>query len=1312
MLMRTTLAVWRQTRWISAPLLIGSQLCLPVLAADPPSHGAGTKTSAKKGATSTEKTAASAPVPEKANIRLNFLSSSWEKVFKEVAAEAGLQLVVHALPEGRFSRRDFKKHTLDEAVQILNRELEPKGFKVLANDGFLTVVSMRQARTDYRRPLYPEENQPVAGTTPTVDQVEVRRPERQFDSITDRVRQKQASDTGERVSTRPRSMQQTASPSRPIVQTNYEQPAETDSFADDPPTVPRPAGPPVSVVANVKQRTARDVARQVRSAFTNRNRLLPAGPKGFPAYEVLEINPGGKASETVWFTVELDMARNQIWFHGPEAVVNSLVDLATSLDVPDEGTGTTRLVAGEPGLTGVADKLQPVLARMVSARRQVPGDAADAPGEPPQPPQPATPAAPADAPAAVAIEAPANDDLMSLIESMKGDVNIEAMDDLDLIILRGNERDIESVMTVIRAIERMALGATPEIRLHHLKHVDSESLAVLLTDVYERMGNLRNRPTGQQSSPRSVNVVAVGKPNAILILAPGSMVESVVELVEELDQPVDPRSEVQVFALKHAVAADVVTMLDQFYQNRTALESQIVAVADARSNSIIVQARPLELTEVAQLIRKIDKDEAAAVAQVKVIPLKNAVAEELAEFLTTAIQSVLNPAQTQGLGGQGFGGAAGGQTQQRTPKSMVLEFLNSGQRAERLVRSGLLSDIRINADVRTNSLMVTASAQSLPLIEELIRVLDQPSATIAEIKVFTLRNADATAAVELLEGLFSNDDANQSQLGVALVGAENANSSLVPLRFSTDIRTNSVVAIGGGASLQIVEAILLRLDESDLRNRQNVVIKLRNSPAADVATAVNQFLQGQRDLLQIDPNRISTSELLEQEVIVTAETVSNSLLISATPRYFEDIRRLIAELDREPAQVIIQALLVEVQLDNNDEFGVELGFQDSVFFDRSIVPADGLVTISETTTAPNGVQTTTQRIISQSGNPGFLFNSGQGLGNNISANPSKVGTQGLSNFAVGRVNNDLGYGGLVLSAGSESVSVLIRALAARRNVQILSRPQILALDNQTAEIQVGQQVPIVDGVNISAQGLANPNVVQDQAGIILNVTPRISPEGMVVMELLAEKSAFNGDGVPIFTDGTNGNVITSPIKDLSAARTTVKVPDGQTIVVGGMITKTDETIERKVPWLGDIPIIGLAFRYDSFSTRRTELLIFLTPRIIEGNEKAEFVKQVEAERMHFYLKDAEDIHGPLFGVSPEEVPYELQPTPLDQLPLKGPMLDGTMPPTPADDLMIDEAAVPTTQMPGLDETYYDLRRGVQPAYAEVEQMTSPTRSQK
>jgi hypothetical protein len=244
-----------------------------------------------------------------------------------------------------------------------------------------------------------------------------------------------------------------------------------------------------------------------------------------------------------------------------------------------------------------------------------------------------------------------------------------------------------------------------------------------------------------------------------------------------------------------------------------------------------------------------------------------------------------------------------------------------------------------------------------------------------------------------------------------------------------------------------------------------------------------------------------------------------------------------------------------------------------------------------------------------------------------------VGSQSLSNFSLGRINNELGFGGLVLSASSNQVSMLLRALAARRQVHILSRPQIRTLDNQVAQIQVGQQVPIVNGIQFGgANNSAFPIVVQDSAGIILTVTPRISPEENIVMEVVAEKSAFTGAGVTIFVDSTTGNEITSPIKDITTARTTVGVPNGQTIVLGGMITKNDETIERKVPWLGDLPYLGLPFRYDSTRTRRTELLIFLTPRVVRGDADSELIKQVESERMHFIEQEAEEIHGPLFAI--------------------------------------------------------------------------------
>ena len=309
--------------------------------------------------------------------------------------------------------------------------------------------------------------------------------------------------------------------------------------------------------------------------------------------------------------------------------------------------------------------------------------------------------------------------------------------------------------------------------------------------------------------------------------------------------------------------------------------------------------------------------------------------------------------------------------------------------------------------------------------------------------------------------------------------------------------------------------------------------------------------------------------------------------------------------------MLIQAVLVEVQLGNTDEFGVEVGFQDSVLFDRSVI--DNIVTVTETITSPVGTQTTNQRIVSQTAAPGFNFNN-QALGNNVTVSPSTVAGQALSSFGVGRVNGDLGFGGLVLSAGSESVNVLLRALSAKFELDILSRPQIRGVDNREALIQIGQQVPIVDGVSVTAVGSANPVIRQDQAGIILKVTPRISPESHVLIDVNAEKSSFQlapGTGVPIFTDVTNGNVIEAPVKDITTAKTTVSVQSGQTIVLGGMITKETAVIERKVPFLGDIPIIRHAFRHDINQSSRRELLIFLTPYVIESRAHSDLLKDTE-----------------------------------------------------------------------------------------------------
>lgn len=1159
-------------------------------------------------------TPTSAPQTQTATIRLYHLAVPWSKVLQELADDAGLTLVMHDVPPGRFTRNDWHKHTREEAVRIVNRDLEPLGFRVLANDKFLTVIRIERARVEYPRRETETAPRAQGGAVQTAGYEE---PE---------------STTAPRI--RRLSAEQPATEEAPSVPPQPRAPASSGAFPSTPPAA---AAARESARFVPQNRPALEISRDVFAAFELRSTIQERGPNGFPAFTTwrdgVERSPAGAAASTnsaEWFTLELDTEGNAIVVTAQPAVLKPVQELLRRLDAAPRTDGVvTRVVAGGPELPGIGQQLRPQLGKLkgsgAGAARTI---AWQANGQP----------APEQAPAPPAQAPPAEEGLLPLIGNLRGDVNIRSVDELNLLIITGNEADVEQVLRVIELIEARAQGSQPEIRLLNLSHVSSEQLATLLTDVYQRLTTQQER-TGR--TPPAISIVPVVQPNAILILAPATAIDSILSLAEELDKPADPAAELNVYRLRHAIASEVVTLLERFYQDRPGLGTRVRVIADARTNSLIIQARPRDLAEVELLIKQVDRDDARAAHQARVIQLQHASATELATFLTTALQSVLNPPTTTAVGAVGVGG--GGQNAQalRDAKSVVLEFLQTNGDVQRLVRSGLLTDIRINGDPRTNTLLVTAPRESISMILELVRALDQPSTAVAAVKMFPLKNADATAAVEILTSLF--EPQQQNQLGVQLAGAESA-SSLIPLRFQADPRSNTVIAYGSDEALVIVEAILVRIDSGDARNRRTEVLKLRNAPAADVASAINTFLQSQRDLLQLDPTRVSTFELLEQEIIVTPEPVNNYLLISATPRHFDRIMAIARQLDADPPQVMIQALLVEVELDDTDEFGVELGFQDPILFARSVI--DNLVTTTTSTNIPGVGTTQTTNIISQSSTPGFLFNNQQ-LGNNTAVSPSKVGTQGLSNFALGRTNADLGFGGLVLAASSESVSVLIRALASRRNVRILSRPQVLALDGQPASIQVGQQVPIVNGVTVTATGQTNPNIIQDQAGIILTVQPRISPEGEIVMVVAAEKSAFSGAGVPIFTN-TTGEVITSPIKDLTTASTTVKVPDGQTVVVGGMITKTDETIERKVPWLGDLPVVKHLFRYDAHNQRRTELLIFLTPRIVHGDGDSELIKQVEADRLHFFEEEAEAIHGPLFGVPPEQ--YYLAPLDENTLP--------------------------------------------------------------
>lgn len=781
-------------------------------------------------------------------------------------------------------------------------------------------------------------------------------------------------------------------------------------------------------------------------------------------------------------------------------------------------------------------------------------------------------------------------------------IDIETLPDLDAIILRGRNKDIDQLAEIIRQLELLSRQTQPTIEIVPLSHSPSAAIAEVIEETQESLiGTRQGR----------AQVIPLAKPNALLLIGWGEAVKALKELADKLDQPVTADTQFRVFRLKHATATAVQEAIETFFDGRDAqLAPQIQSTVDQRTNSLIVHAAPRDLDEISQLVESLDVPQGETVHQTRVFEIRNSLADDIAETLQDAIAGP--------IGQRG--------------KAMEL-LIEDGERTGKVV-SGILEDINVTVNARKNSLVVSAPADSFPLIEALIRQLDSEG-TIAKIKIFPIRNGDAASLVETLRSLIP------SQGGPAQPTMQLSNApggmALVPLRFTVDVRSNSIIATGSEADLKIVDAVVARLDESDAMQRKNTVYQLKNAPAVDVALAINEFLRNTRQVEEASPGAVNPYQQLEKEVVVVPEPVSNKLVLSATPRYFEEIRSLIEKLDEQPPQVMIQVLIAEVTLGNAEEFGVELGLQDSVLFDRSLL--GDLATLTQTTqvSTPAGITTNTnQQIVGATNTPGFDWNN-MPLGNSGSdkalAGSRNVGGQGLSNFDVGRTNTELGFGGLVLAASSANVSFLLRALEESRRLQVLSRPQVLTLDNQPAFIQVGQRVPRIVGSTLNQIGQQN-QIELENVGLILGVTPRISPEGNVVMEIDAEKSAVGpeDEGIPVSVS-VDGTIIRSPRVDVTSAQATVSAADGETIILGGLITDGQREIHRKVPWLGDIPVLKYLFRYDSFIAKRTELLIVLTPRIVRSPEDMERLKQVELTRMNWCAADVVDLHGDVFNGS-------------------------------------------------------------------------------
>ena len=974
--------------------------------------------------------------------RINYYDTTWNRVLQDLAKHNELTLVMDKVPPGRFARKDKRRYDVDDAIRILNSELEPQGYRLLRQKQFLIVLNLDKARTEYARPQLSRDFNSTGEQPSAIDKVvrsanlsrtivddetehdsratPLLEPNRES-SLPSRSDSRQSSGFVTSPRTRPGYVRQMATSDDDVpTLENFGTPVRPVSNAGrvvDEPSETQATGPLVTKTILVENAKAADVARTLYVVFEKRAELQKEGIDGMPTFSVYERAEDGSPDKSIppMFRIGIDQESNEVIIEAPESRMNHLQKLISDLDraAVAEGEETIKLVQNNGIKAETAKQLSEQIHQLVSmSDEQRPAGTTTRPSS----------------------ETAGTEDDPAI--NLRGEVNVQAMQDIGILILKGNEADVEKVQEIIRRLEKISVGSLPAIHVLTLENIDSEALSTLLTSVYEQLTELRQRGGTNRKTAAFIPVV---QPNSILIISSEIERQSILELAKELDKPLAPDFEFQVFQLKSAIASQVVTALTSFYSERPGLGTSIRAIADVRTNSVVVQGRPSELTEVKTLIERIDSDAPGSVAQMQVVRLKNAVATELATTISLAIQSVLNPPQQTTATGQGGGGAGGtttGSQELRTSKSMALEFLTTTGGVRDLIRSGILADVRVNSDARSNSLLISAPETSMSLMLALVEALDQSPSAVSEIKVFTLRNADAQQSVTMLESMFTSTTTNQqNQLGVQLAGTEGSSSQLIPLKFSPDIRTNSVLAIGSAESLSVVEAILLRLDSDDTRQRQTTVIPLRNASATLVAATLVNYLTQQQSLQQTAADLFSNIERIRQEVLVSADANSNSLIVSSSQQYFDQIIQIVEALDAQPPEVVIQALIVEVTLDTTDEFGIELGLQDPLLLARSLA------------TNTTGATTSVTNI------PGLNFNNtGVPLGSNNAAaiNTGQVSTQGLSNFSLGRQNADQGFGGFVFSAQSDAVSVLLRALASRRTVQVLSRPQVRATHNNQA----------------------------------------------------------------------------------------------------------------------------------------------------------------------------------------------------------------------------------------------------------------------
>jgi len=465
----------------------------------------------------------------------------------------------------------------------------------------------------------------------------------------------------------------------------------------------------------------------------------------------------------------------------------------------------------------------------------------------------------------------------------------------------------------------------------------------------------------------------------------------------------------------------------------------------------------------------------------------------------------------------------------------------------------------------SNAIIISDAANNIARIRSVIERIDR--AAVGDTDVIRLEHASAEEVVRMLEQLEKGDPGKPQ-------GAEAKGTVLV-----ADKRTNSVLISGDDMQRSRARALISHLD-GPLAQVGNVkVYYLQYAKAKDLATVLNKVMQ---NVAQMAPGSSGqggqsggSSSSGKGKATIEADEGTNSLIITAEADVMASLQAVIERLDIRRAQVLVEAIIVEMTGTKERDLGIQWMFSNSAGAYGSSSLSNGLNT--KTAAAAFGVvQTPTTTTGTTGTNATTTVDPRLALGQVLGSTKGQV-------LGIGRLTD------------SFSFNAVLNALQENTDANILSTPSLLTLDNEEASIVVGQNVPFKTGSYTqtgNASSISSPfeTIQRQNVGITLKVTPHINEGDSLVLEITQEVSSLTGAASTV----NASDVITNERKIESK----VLADNGETIVLGGLIKDDVQETVQKIPVLGDIPYIGRLFRSDSTTKTKTNLMVFLRPVIV------------------------------------------------------------------------------------------------------------------